>query len=81
MIIRMFSHIERMDILFPAAMILMDNKFSSIPVAIELGRLVFDNLKKVALYLMPVSAPPFCCVNRIHAVIGWHLCRVLTRLL
>jgi sodium/potassium-transporting ATPase subunit alpha len=39
----------------PAAMILMDNKFSSIPVAIELGRLVFDNLKKVALYLMPVG--------------------------
>lgn len=37
-----------------AAMILMDNKFSSIPVAIELGRLVFDNLKKVVLYLMPV---------------------------
>ena len=36
-------------------MILMDNKFSSIPVAIELGRLVFDNLKKVAIYLMPVG--------------------------
>ena len=40
-----------------ADMILMDNKFSSIPVAIELGRLVFDNLKKVLLYLMPVSTP------------------------
>lgn len=38
-----------------AAMILMDNKFSSIPVAIELGRLVFDNLKKVTLYLMPAG--------------------------
>lgn len=38
-----------------AAMILLDNKFSSIPVAIELGRLVFDNLKKVALYLMPAG--------------------------
>lgn len=39
-------------------MILLDNKFSSIPIAIELGRLVFDNLKKVVLYLMPVRAPP-----------------------
>jgi sodium/potassium-transporting ATPase subunit alpha len=38
-----------------AAMILLDNKFSSIPVAIELGRLVFDNLKKVVLYLMPAG--------------------------
>ena len=36
-------------------MILLNNEFSSIPVAIELGRLVFDNLKKVALYLMPVG--------------------------
>jgi sodium/potassium-transporting ATPase subunit alpha len=36
-------------------MILLDNKFSSIPVSIELGRLVFDNLKKVALYVMPVG--------------------------
>jgi len=32
--------------------ILLGNKFTSIPVAIELGRLVFDNLKKVALYVM-----------------------------
>ena len=37
-------------------MILLDNKFSSIPVSIELGRLVFDNLKKVALYVMPVCS-------------------------
>jgi len=37
-------------------MILLDNKFTSIPVSIELGRLVFDNLKKVALYVMPVGA-------------------------
>jgi sodium/potassium-transporting ATPase subunit alpha len=36
-------------------MILMNNDFASIPVAIEMGRLVFDNLKKVILYLMPVS--------------------------
>ena len=43
----------------PAAMILMDNKFASIPITIELGRLVFENLKKVALYLMPVSGSLF----------------------
>ncbi|KAG1877646.1 hypothetical protein DFJ58DRAFT_752076 [Suillus subalutaceus] len=36
-----------------AALILLNNDFASIPVAIELGRLVFDNLKKVTLYLMP----------------------------
>ena len=35
-------------------MILLNNDLSSIPVAIEMGRLVFDNLKKVILYLMPV---------------------------
>ena len=40
--------------LFSAAMILLTNELSSIPVAIEMGRLVFDNLKKVILYLMPV---------------------------
>lgn len=38
-----------------AALILLNNDFASIPVAIEMGRLVFDNLKKVTLYLMPVS--------------------------
>ena len=40
------------------ALILLMNKFASIPVAIEMGWLVFDNLKKVTLYLMPVSVPP-----------------------
>lgn len=37
-----------------AAMVLLNNDFSSIVVAIEMGRLVFDNLKKVMIYLMPV---------------------------
>jgi sodium/potassium-transporting ATPase subunit alpha len=37
-------------------MILLDNNFSSIVVGIEEGRLVFDNIKKVVLYLMPVSS-------------------------
>ena len=36
-------------------MILLNNDISSIVVGIEMGRLVFDNLKKVILYLMPVS--------------------------
>ncbi|KAG2357469.1 calcium ATPase transmembrane domain M-containing protein [Suillus spraguei] len=39
-----------------AALILLNNDFASIPVAIEMGRLVFDNLKKVILYLMPVGS-------------------------
>jgi len=38
-----------------AALILLNNDFASIPVAIESGRLVFDNLKKVILYLMPAG--------------------------
>ncbi|KAH8826038.1 calcium ATPase transmembrane domain M-containing protein [Flagelloscypha sp. PMI_526] len=38
-----------------AAMILLDNNFSSIPVAIEMGRLVFDNVKKVVMYIMPAG--------------------------
>ena len=41
-----------------AALILLTNEFASISVAIEMGRLVFDNLKKVTLYLMLVSVPP-----------------------
>ena len=37
-------------------MILLNNDLTSIVVAIEMGRLVFDNLKKVILYLMPVRS-------------------------
>ncbi|KAJ3180632.1 hypothetical protein HK101_009947 [Irineochytrium annulatum] len=39
-----------------ASMILLENDFGSICVAIENGRLVFDNLKKVVLYLMPAGS-------------------------
>ncbi|KAI0360249.1 calcium ATPase transmembrane domain M-containing protein [Trametes cingulata] len=39
-----------------AAMILLNNDFTSIVVAIEMGRLVFDNLKKVIIYLMPAGS-------------------------
>ncbi|KAJ7470026.1 calcium ATPase transmembrane domain M-containing protein [Mycena galericulata] len=38
-----------------AAMILLDNNFASIIVGIEQGRLVFDNIKKVVLYIMPAG--------------------------
>jgi len=38
-----------------ASLVLMNNDFASIPEAIEMGRLVFDNLKKVILYLMPAG--------------------------
>ena len=39
-----------------ANMILLDNNFASIIVAMENGRLVFDNLKKVILYLLPAGS-------------------------
>ncbi|KAH9848973.1 calcium ATPase transmembrane domain M-containing protein [Lenzites betulinus] len=39
-----------------ASMILLNNDFTSIVVAIEMGRLVFDNLKKVIIYLMPAGS-------------------------
>ncbi|KAI5987958.1 calcium ATPase transmembrane domain M-containing protein [Pisolithus orientalis] len=39
-----------------AALILLKNDFASIPVAIEMGRLVFDNLRKVSLYLLPAGS-------------------------
>ncbi|KAJ1958605.1 hypothetical protein GGI12_004690, partial [Dipsacomyces acuminosporus] len=39
-----------------ADMVLLDNNFSSILVAIENGRLVFENLKKVVLYLLPAGS-------------------------
>ncbi|CCL98313.1 uncharacterized protein FIBRA_00307 [Fibroporia radiculosa] len=38
-----------------AAMVLLNNDFASIPIAIEMGRLIFDNLKKVIIYLMPAG--------------------------
>ena len=38
-----------------AQMVLLDNSFNSIVVAIENGRLVFENLRKVILYLLPAG--------------------------
>ena len=39
-----------------AQMVLLDNSFNSLVVAIENGRLVFDNLRKVILYLLPAGS-------------------------
>lgn len=61
-------------------MILLDNNFSSIPVAIELGRLVFDNLKKVVLYLMPVRTRHWRFVLQLTQIVGRYIHRVHDRL-
>jgi sodium/potassium-transporting ATPase subunit alpha len=37
-------------------LVLLDNNFSSMLIAIENGRLVFDNLRKVILYLLPAGS-------------------------
>lgn len=39
-----------------AAMILLNNDFSSLLIGMENGRLVFENLKKVLMYLMPAGS-------------------------
>ena len=60
-----------------ASMILLNNDFSSIPAAIEIGRLVFENLRKVLLYLMPAcnnSSPSILLMSNKNA--GRNLCRV-----
>lgn len=57
-----------------AALILLNNDFESIPVAIESGRLVFDNLKKVILYLMPVNPDhSFLLMSPNVSLAGWNL--------
>ena len=35
------------------SMVLIDNKFSSLLIGVQNGRLVYENLKKVCLYLLP----------------------------
>ena len=39
-----------------AQVVLLDNSFNSMVVAIENGRLVFENLRKVVLYLLPAGS-------------------------
>ena len=57
-------------------MVLLNNDLSSIVVAIEMGRLVFDNLKKVVLYLMPVRVFLSDCVSTAHKIAGRNIYRV-----
>ncbi|KAG0166809.1 hypothetical protein DFQ30_006764 [Apophysomyces sp. BC1015] len=44
------------DVAIEAADVILLGKFSSIVTAIESGRMVFDNLKKVILYLLPAGS-------------------------
>ncbi|TPX34759.1 hypothetical protein SmJEL517_g02752 [Synchytrium microbalum] len=39
-----------------ASLVLLDSNFASVEIALESGRLVFDNLKKVCLYLLPAGS-------------------------
>ncbi|RKP17341.1 calcium ATPase, partial [Rozella allomycis CSF55] len=38
-----------------ASMVLLNNDFASIPIAIENGRLLFENMKKVVMYVLPAG--------------------------
>ncbi|KXN71430.1 calcium ATPase, partial [Conidiobolus coronatus NRRL 28638] len=53
-----------------AHMVLLDNNFTSIVTAIESGRLVFDNLKKVILYLLPAGSFSEMVPILINAILG-----------
>ncbi|KAJ1926956.1 hypothetical protein IWQ60_003356 [Tieghemiomyces parasiticus] len=59
------------DVAIEAAhMVLLDNNFSSILVAIENGRLVFDNLKKCILYLLPAGSFSECVPILVNVFLG-----------
>ncbi|KAJ1950493.1 hypothetical protein EC988_004367, partial [Linderina pennispora] len=53
-----------------ADMVLLDNNFSSIVVAIECGRLVFVNLKKVIIYLLPMTNLSEIVPSLLNVVLG-----------
>jgi Ca2+-transporting ATPase len=55
-----------------AALVLLDDDFSSIVSAIRLGRRIFDNLKKAMAYLMAVHVP-IAGVSLLSVVAGWPL--------
>jgi sodium/potassium-transporting ATPase subunit alpha len=54
-------------------MILLDNNFSSVIQAIETGRLLSDNLKKVAVYLFPGGKD----IDEFFKIIIWSFLRFL----
>ncbi|KAJ2584580.1 hypothetical protein GGH95_000285 [Coemansia sp. RSA 1836] len=53
-----------------ADMVLLDNNFSSIVTAIECGRLVFANLKKVIMYLLPMTNLSEIMPSLLNVVLG-----------
>ncbi|KAJ2747496.1 hypothetical protein GGI20_000485 [Coemansia sp. BCRC 34301] len=53
-----------------ADMVLLDNNFSSIVTAIECGRLVFANLKKVVMYLLPMTNLSEIVPSLLNVVLG-----------
>ena len=55
-----------------AALVLLDDDFSSIVRAVRLGRRIFDNLKKAMAYLLAVHVP-IAGVSLLSVVSGWPL--------
>ncbi|KAJ1990846.1 hypothetical protein GGI25_004320 [Coemansia spiralis] len=53
-----------------AEMVLLDNNFASMVVAIESGRLVFINLKKVIIYLLPMTNMSEIMPSLLNVVLG-----------
>ncbi|KAJ2211315.1 hypothetical protein EV179_005582 [Coemansia sp. RSA 487] len=53
-----------------ADMVLLDNNFASLVVAIESGRLVFVNLKKVIVYLLPMTNMSEIMPSLLNVVLG-----------
>ncbi|KAJ2878549.1 hypothetical protein FB639_003350, partial [Coemansia asiatica] len=53
-----------------ADVVLLDNNFSSVVVAIECGRLVFINLKKVIIYLLPMTNLSEIMPSLLNVVLG-----------
>ncbi|CAF1079929.1 unnamed protein product, partial [Brachionus calyciflorus] len=51
-------------------MVLLDNSFQAILIAIENGRLVFDNLRKVILYLLPAGSIGELCPILVNIFFG-----------
>src|SRR6185369_5382807 len=55
-----------------AALVLLDDDFSSIVHAIRLGRRIFDNLKKSMAYLLAVHVP-IAGISLLPILLGWPL--------
>jgi Ca2+-transporting ATPase len=55
-----------------AALVLLDDDFSSIVRAVRLGRRIFDNLKKAMAYLLAVHVP-IAGISLLPVLLGWPL--------